>query len=98
VLRTRSLKLYLTAGLAALLLLTQVGALAHSIKHGADKPDSSCAQCLFASHPSGPTTSPHLVSGVAAPEVRVLPASVAAPRRHAFCAYLVRAPPRNSEI
>jgi hypothetical protein len=98
VLRTRSLKLHFTAGMAALLLLTQVGALAHSIKHEADKSHTSCAQCLFASHPSSPPASSHLALDAAARDVHALPVSVPAPRRHTLCAYLVRAPPPRSEI
>jgi hypothetical protein len=96
--RFRLLKLHLTAGLAALLLLAQVGALAHAVKHEADKPDTSCAQCLFANHLSSPPASAPLVVSVGAPEAYALPVSFPAPRKQEFHAYSVRAPPVDFEV
>jgi hypothetical protein len=46
----RSLKLHFTAGLAALLLVAQLGAVAHAVKHEADKAHAPCALCVFADH------------------------------------------------
>jgi len=98
VLRVRSLKLHLTAALAALLLLTQVGALAHAVKHDANKADTSCAQCLFANHPGGPPISAGLAVSAGPPNTCAPPVFLPAPFRQAFHAYSVRGPPLASDF
>jgi hypothetical protein len=96
--RRRSLKLHLTAGLAALLLLTQIGTLAHAVGHDADKLDTSCALCLFAAHPSGPPPSACVLVDAGVPEFHVPPVSLPAQLRQEFRANSVRGPPIASEI
>jgi hypothetical protein len=48
--RFPSLRSYVAAGFTALLLLAQVGAVAHAVKHDAQRPDAPCALCVFADH------------------------------------------------
>lgn len=96
--RFRSLKLFFAAGLAALLLLAQLGAVAHAVKHDAHKPDAPCALCVFADHLGNtPVAVPYVFSALTS-ENHALPLSLAAPYWQTFRAYAVRAPPLRSEI
>jgi len=84
--------------LAAVLLLVEAGALAHELNHQLHKPDKPCAQCIFANHAGDSPVAAPLVFSAGAPEAHALPVSLPAPRRQAFRAYAVRAPPLRSEI
>ena len=84
--------------LAAVLLLVEAGALAHELNHQLHKPDKPCAQCIFANHAGNSPVAAPLVFDCCAPERYSSPASLPAPRRQAFRAYAVRAPPLHTEI
>ena len=84
--------------LALLLLLVEAGALAHELDHQLHKPDAPCAQCIFANHLGKAPVAVAFVFSACAPEAHALPVSLPAPRRQAFRAYAVRAPPLHSEI
>jgi len=84
--------------LALLLIAVEAGALAHELNHQLHKPDAPCAQCLFANHLGKSPVGVAFVFSACAPEAHALPVSPSAPRRQAFHAYAVRAPPLHSEI
>ena len=84
--------------LAFLLIVVEAGALAHELNHQLHKPDAPCAQCLFANHLGKSPVAAPLVFSACAPEAHPLPVSLPAPRRQAFRAYAVRAPPLHFEI
>lgn len=84
--------------LSLLLLVVETSALAHELQHQLQKPDTPCAQCLFANHiGKTPVAIPYVFSACV-PESYSLPASLPAPRGHKITAHAVRAPPLRFEI
>jgi len=84
--------------LALLLIAVESGALAHELNHQLHKPDTPCAQCLFANHLGKTPIAVAFVFSACAPQAHALPVSLSAPRRQEFHAYAVRAPPLRSKI
>lgn len=84
--------------LAFLLITVESGALVHELHHQMQKPDTPCAQCLFAKHLGKMPVTVSCVPVVCAPETHLLPVSLPAPRRQKLRLYAVRAPPLRFEI
>jgi hypothetical protein len=83
--------------LSLLLVLAEIGALAHELEHQVHSPDAPCAQCLFVSHLDKLTPSAPVCPAAVATITRTRPLPDVALRSTHVAHYSSRAPPYNSE-
>jgi hypothetical protein len=79
--------------LSLLLVLAEVGALAHELGHQAHSPDTPCAQCLFVGHLDKFTPSAPVCPAVVVTSIRIQPLPDVALRSTHVAHYASRAPP-----